>query len=143
MTRCYIGLGSNLNVPRRQLVLALRSISALPHTVLKKQSKVYVTAPWGLKSQPIFCNMVAELETTLMPLNLLHHLQLIEQAQLRVRKRHWGPRTIDLDILLYGSTNIKTPALTIPHPYLLEREFVLQPLAEIRIELQNLNNSLP
>lgn len=135
MTLCYIGLGSNLNNPRRQLILSIRALKSLPRTTVKKKSKVYITEPWGVAAQPVFYNMVVAIETTLNPIQLLAGLHDIEQTQLRIRKRHWGPRTLDLDILLYGSRTIKTHDLTIPHPYLLERDFVLEPLLEIAPEV--------
>ena len=135
MNICYIGLGGNLNVPRRQLILAVRGLSALPRTIINKKSRVYCSPPWGFTAQPGFCNMVVELNTSLAPEKLLEYLQLIEHNQLRTRKIKWGPRTIDLDILLYGNLVINTSKLIIPHPHLLHRDFVLQPLKEIAPQL--------
>lgn len=136
MTRVYIGLGSNLDNPHSQLANALRALTQLPDTTMVATSTLYQSAPVGPSGQPDYLNAVVALETTLEPLPLLDHLQTIETAQGRVRKEHWGARTLDLDILLFGNEIINNPRLTIPHPYLTERNFVLYPLADISPDLQ-------
>ncbi|ADJ27705.1 2-amino-4-hydroxy-6-hydroxymethyldihydropteridine diphosphokinase [Nitrosococcus watsonii] len=131
MIRAYIGLGSNLNQPRRQVGQALTELAALPQTKCVGHSKFYRSAPLGPQDQPDYINAVAALDTVLEPYDLLARLQTIEQSHHRVRKRHWGERTLDLDLLLYGDLEIATERLTIPHASLHERAFVLYPLAEI------------
>lgn len=131
MICCYVGLGSNLRSPRRQLAHAIKALARLPQTALLRQSSVYLSEPWGLHAQPMYCNSVVELSTRLPPHTLLKHLQAIETAQGRVRKKPWGPRTLDLDMLLYGTQTLQTPTLTLPHKHLLTRDFVILPLLEI------------
>ncbi|HEX7047099.1 MAG TPA: 2-amino-4-hydroxy-6-hydroxymethyldihydropteridine diphosphokinase [Gammaproteobacteria bacterium] len=133
--RVFLGLGSNLDEPARQLDLAFAALSALENTRLLARSPVYRSRPMGPQDQPDFLNAVAELETGLAPEDLLDRLQAIEQAQGRVRERRWGPRTLDIDILLYGDEKISTSRLIVPHPGLPERAFVLYPLAELAPEL--------
>ncbi len=128
----YIGLGSNLNNPSVQLHLALRALSILPSTRLQKVSKFYRTRPLGRAWQPGYLNAVAQLKTGLQPLALLDRLQAIELHQGRVRSGYrWGPRTLDLDILLYGDHQVAHPRLKIPHYDLSNRDFVVLPLLEI------------
>lgn len=127
----YIGLGSNLDDPRRQVEQALDELTQLPATRLTGQSRLYQSHPQGPADQPDFINAAARLETTLAPLALLDALQAIEQAHHRVRERHWGPRTLDLDLLLYGQEVIDQPRLQVPHPEMTRRPFVLYPLADI------------
>ncbi|WP_417535004.1 2-amino-4-hydroxy-6-hydroxymethyldihydropteridine diphosphokinase [Marinobacterium stanieri] len=134
--RAYIGLGSNLDNPLRQVQDALKELQQLPQTKLVAQSSVYRSDPVGPAGQPDYINAVAALETELAPELLLDALQAIEQAHQRVRKIHWGPRTLDLDILLYNNQVIETERLIVPHAWMLERNFVLWPLAEIAPELQ-------
>ncbi len=131
MNVCYLGLGSNQKSPERQLRQAIRAIRALRATSLTKVSRFYWTKAWGLQGQQDFCNAVVEITTTLAPMQLLRACQKIEKQQGRVRKKRWGPRVIDIDILTYGSQRIKANNLTIPHPYITSRDFVLQPLAEV------------
>lgn len=131
MVHAYIGLGSNLNQPRQQVEAALKELDALPKTCCIARSRLYRSAPMGPQDQPDYINAVAVLNTALNPHRLLTELQAIEQRHNRVRKRRWGERTLDLDLLLYGDLKIATVALTIPHPGLQERAFVLYPLAEI------------
>lgn len=136
MVRTYIGLGSNLNDPMDQIQRALIALQNLPNTKFVKASKLYETKPLGPQNQPNFINAVAELETNLSPEELLTELQAIEQQQGRKRTdERWGPRTLDLDIILYGDLVLNTPTLTIPHPGLPEREFWLVPLRELLSEL--------
>jgi 2-amino-4-hydroxy-6-hydroxymethyldihydropteridine diphosphokinase len=131
MTPAYVGLGSNLQQPLLQLRRALIAIAQLPSSQLVRVSSVYHSAAVGPGEQPDYLNAVLQLDTTLQPGELLAALQAIEQAQGRVRTIHWGARTLDLDILLYGDRQIATASLTIPHPELQRRNFVLYPLAEI------------
>ncbi len=132
----YIALGSNVGCKRDNMAQAVQLIADLPATQVVKSSSLYETAPWGKTDQDEFLNQVIEIETALQPEELLHELQNIEIKMGRQRKEKWGPRLIDLDILLYGNEVIDDPQLTIPHPYLRERLFVLVPLAEIGAELQ-------
>lgn len=132
MERAYIGLGSNLAEPRQQLNCALMAFEALPESHLTAVSSLYASDPLGPADQPRYNNAVVALDTRLTPLQLLDALQAIEQAQGRERKaERWGPRTLDLDILLFGERLIDEPRLTIPHYHLHARAFVLYPLAEI------------
>jgi len=136
MTRTYIGIGSNLQDPIAQVQQALLALSAIPETRLLAQSRLYRSAPMGPQDQPSFINAVVELETRLSALKLLQHLQAIEQAQGRTRDGvRWGPRTLDLDLLLFGEEVISQPDLQVPHPGLHERNFVLYPLHDIAPEL--------
>lgn len=132
--RAYIGLGSNLENPRNQVITALDELNQLPHCRLVVASKLYQSEPLG-PPQPDFINAVAALETTLSPLELLDQLQELEQRHQRVRREHWGPRTLDLDLLLYGDRRVDHPRLQVPHPELTKRNFVLYPLAELAPEL--------
>lgn len=127
----YIGLGSNLDNPVQQLKTALNELSRLPGTRLLQASSLYSSKPVGPQDQPDFVNAVACLETTLEPLTLLDQLQALEQAHRRIRERHWGPRTLDLDLLLYDDQQISHPRLTVPHSQMHLRGFVLLPLVEI------------
>jgi 2-amino-4-hydroxy-6-hydroxymethyldihydropteridine diphosphokinase len=132
MTVAYVGLGSNLAEPRKQIETALRTLARLPHTALIAQSRLYATEPWGHRDQPPFVNAVAKLDTQLSARDLLDGLLAIERRAGRERNGdRWGPRILDLDILLYGDARIDEPALHIPHPRLHERAFALVPLAEI------------
>lgn len=126
----YIGLGSNLDGPRAHVTRALQELAALPLTYLAEHSSLYASAPVGPQDQPDFINAVACVFTRLSPLALLDQLQALEQRHRRVRQRHWGPRTLDLDLLLYANLEWQTPRLTLPHPAMRERAFVLVPLAE-------------
>jgi 2-amino-4-hydroxy-6-hydroxymethyldihydropteridine diphosphokinase len=128
----YIGLGSNLDEPLQQVKSALIELARLPETRCVQHSSLYRTAPVGPPDQPDFINAVAKLETGLGPESLLDALQRIEQNHLRVRQGpRWGPRTLDLDLLLYGTHQLATARLQIPHPHLTQRAFVLLPLAEV------------
>ncbi|WP_432697490.1 2-amino-4-hydroxy-6-hydroxymethyldihydropteridine diphosphokinase [Marinobacterium sp. YM272] len=133
--RCYIGLGSNLNDPQAQVREALEQLAALADCELVAASSLYRSDPVGPQDQPDFINAVAELHTTLDAETLLDQLQALEQSHHRVRERYWGPRTLDLDILLYGNEQIDTERLCVPHRFMRERGFVLWPLAEIAPEL--------
>lgn len=135
LERAFVGLGSNLDDPQRQLELAFDALSGIDGTRLVARSSLYRSRPVGPQDQPDFLNAVAELETRLAPEALLDRLQAIETAQGRVRERFWGPRTLDLDLLLYGGERISTPRLAVPHPGLPLRAFVLYPLAELAPDL--------
>ncbi|MDN5849713.1 MAG: 2-amino-4-hydroxy-6-hydroxymethyldihydropteridine diphosphokinase [Nitrococcus sp.] len=134
--RVFIGVGSNLASPVMQVRQALHSLIRLPFTRLQAQSSLYRNPPMGPAWQPDFVNAVAELRTDLTPRALLAALQRIESRQGRNRNRlRWGPRTLDLDILLWGARRLKLPGLTVPHPGIANRAFVLYPLAELAPEL--------
>jgi len=136
MQNVYIGLGSNLADPRAQVDRALSALGDLPQTRLLRRSRLYRSDPWGRPEQPEFVNAVAGLQTGLKPRELLDALLAIERGAGRVRDAtRWGPRVLDLDILVYGDQIIDEPGLHIPHPHLHERAFVLLPLAEIAPEL--------
>lgn len=135
MVPAYIGLGSNLEAPLDQVKRAFDELGTLPHTRLIARSALYQSRAIG-PEQPDYINAVARIETGLTSLDLLDALQALEQAHRRVRLQHWGPRTLDLDLLLYGDETIQHPRLTVPHPYLAQRAFVLYPLADIDPNLQ-------
>jgi 2-amino-4-hydroxy-6-hydroxymethyldihydropteridine diphosphokinase len=128
--RAFVGLGGNLGDARATLASALRSLQALPHSRLRRCSSWYQSAPVQA-SGPDFVNAVAELDTTLAPHALLAGLRSIEHGHGRERSHRNAPRTLDLDLLLYGDLCIESPELTVPHPRLHERAFVLAPLAEL------------
>ncbi len=131
MRRAYIGIGSNLHSPEQQLQRAARALDALPHSRLLCISPQYRN-PALTASQPEYLNAVAALDSTLSPQTLLCALQDIERRQGRVRNTgHWAPRTLDLDLLLYGELCIDTPELQLPHPRMLQRDFVLYPLFDL------------
>ena len=131
MTVVYIGLGSNLDGPANQISTAFEELSGLPDTKLLAKSSMYRSPPLGPADQPDFINAVVKLETTLPANIILERLQEIEQQHGRQRDAHWGPRTLDLDMLLYGNIKISEQTLTIPHPEMGSRHFVLYPLMEI------------
>ncbi|KTD11136.1 2-amino-4-hydroxy-6- hydroxymethyldihydropteridine pyrophosphokinase [Legionella gratiana] len=135
MNICYLGLGSNQKSPERQLRKAIQSIKTLRLTAVTKISSFYWSKAWGLKSQQNFCNAVIEISTLLSPLQLLNACQKIEKKQGRIRKKRWGPRVIDIDILYYENRVIQSKKLMIPHPYIQLRDFVLIPLNEINPKL--------
>lgn len=130
MHTAYIGIGSNLGNREENCELAIKLLIKNGITVTKRSSMLE-TEPWGVKEQPNFINMALEIETSLKPDELLHFLKNIEIEVGRLPTAHWGPRVIDLDILLYDDIVLKTSELEIPHPGISEREFVLKPLAEI------------
>ncbi|WP_016915935.1 MULTISPECIES: 2-amino-4-hydroxy-6-hydroxymethyldihydropteridine diphosphokinase [Halomonadaceae] len=134
--RAYIGLGSNLDDPKGQLIRALEALAELPLCQMQGHSSLYATPPIGPQDQPDFINAVACLETRLSPLALLDQLQALEQRHRRRRLRHWGARTLDLDLLLYGSQHCQWPRLTVPHAQMHLRAFVLVPLAELASTLE-------
>ncbi len=164
--RAWIGLGSNLCSPHQQIIDALAELDQLPLSRLVVSSSRYVSRPVGPQDQPDFVNAVAELQTRLSPLALLDQLQALEQRHRRVRQRHWGPRTLDLDLLLFQTPSREAspaekvsgedqplleqslvhssyidqcwqhPRLTLPHLHMYQRAFVMLPLAEIAPELE-------
>lgn len=137
MARVYIGLGSNLAEPRRQLEAALAALDRLPHCRLVAVSSLYASDPLGPPDQPRYVNAAAALDCELAPLELLDALQAIEREQGRERKaERWGPRTLDLDVLLYGDLQLDEERLTVPHYHMHARAFVLYPLAEIAPDLR-------
>lgn len=135
LTDAFIGLGSNLENPVAQLAGAIAELAALPDTQLVAQSPFYRSKPVGPQDQPDFINGCVWLQTALDPLDLLDQLQAIEQAHGRERLQHWGPRTLDLDMLLFGDRVIDLPRLQVPHPELPNRDFVLRPLLDLEPQL--------
>ena len=136
METVYIALGSNLADPLNQVESALLALKQLPDTRFIQCSRFYRTKPLGPQDQPDYLNAVVELKTRLQPEQLLDFTQAIELKHGRVRKaERWGPRTLDLDILLFGQQTINTSRLTIPHYDMKNREFMLYPLAEIAPDL--------
>jgi 2-amino-4-hydroxy-6-hydroxymethyldihydropteridine diphosphokinase len=133
--RVYVGLGSNLADPAEQLRNALKALARLPDTTPAGVSSFYVSDSL-LPGQPRFTNAVAALDTSLTPLALLDALQRIELDQGRERHERWGPRTLDLDILLFGERVIDEPRLKVPHYHMHARAFVLYPLAELAPDLR-------
>ena len=131
MTPAYIGVGSNLEDPRAQVASALDELAALPRSRLVARSSLYRSAPLGYEAQPEFINAVARVDTELAPLELLAGLQTIEAEHGRRRSFANAPRSLDLDLLLFGEERISQPQLTVPHPRMHERAFVLLPLIEI------------
>lgn len=132
--RAFVGLGANLGHRAATIAHAVDAIAALPHTQLVRQSSIYRSAPLDAAG-PDYLNAVVELATGLAPEALLARLQAIESAAGRERPYRNAPRTLDLDLLLYGERRVATPTLTVPHPRMGDRAFVLQPLAEIAPEL--------
>ena len=127
----YIGLGSNLDDPIAQIKTTLHDLATSAHCQLQQQSSLYASAPMGPQDQPDYVNAVAHITTSLEALALLDLLQSIELAHHRKREKRWGPRTLDLDLLLFGNQTIDHPRLQVPHVGLTERNFVLYPLSEI------------
>jgi 2-amino-4-hydroxy-6-hydroxymethyldihydropteridine diphosphokinase len=135
--RCYIGLGSNLDDPVLQVRRGLAALTTLPDTELLRPSSLYRSPPMGPPDQPEYVNAVCALATRLPAPRLLAHLQDLEARHGRVRgPLRWGPRILDLDLLLYGEARIDEPGLTVPHPGLRERAFVLHPLIEIAPDVE-------
>ena len=137
--RCYLGLGGNLanelGAPTDHINSAFAAMKAHPDIVHARLSSLYTSKPMGPQDQPDFINAVVEIDTTLTPLSLLAFCQQLEQQAERVRLRHWGERSLDVDVLLIDDEKIDLPTLTVPHPGLFERNFVLVPLAELNPKL--------
>lgn len=131
MTTAYVGIGSNLDGPRARVLAAIDALRTLPDTRLEAHSRLYRSAPLDAPGQPDYVNAVAALDTGLSAAQLLEALQAIEARHGRERPYRNAPRTLDLDLLLYGETALSSPALTLPHPRLHERAFVLRPLLEL------------
>jgi 2-amino-4-hydroxy-6-hydroxymethyldihydropteridine diphosphokinase len=127
----YIGLGSNLGQPYLQIKNAIAALDSLANTKVLKNSGYFESKPMGPEDQPDFVNAVVEIETTMEATELLKKCQLIETQQGRIKLRHWGERTIDLDVLLYADQQIKTEDLTVPHPGICQRDFVYKPLLKL------------
>jgi len=137
VTRVYLAIGSNLASPLEQVNAALAALADIPESQLVAVSDFYRTPPLGPQDQPDYLNAAVALETTLAPEALLDHTQRIELQQGRERKAHrWGPRTLDLDIMLFGEQHIHTPRLTVPHYDMKNRAFMLLPLAQIAPDLR-------
>jgi 2-amino-4-hydroxy-6-hydroxymethyldihydropteridine diphosphokinase len=137
MTQAFVALGSNLQDPASQVRTALIELAELPQTRLVRQSPLYRSDPMGPPDQPDYINAVAELDTELTAVELLQELQNLEHAHGRVRDgERWGPRILDLDLLLYGDAQINTETLTVPHPGIAQRVFVLYPLQDIAPNLR-------
>ena len=131
MAVVYLGLGSNLNEPLQQLATALHALAAMQDTSILKVSKIYQSEPQEVEAQPDFYNQVVKIKTKLTPKALLRAIHEIEDEQGRVREECYGPRTLDIDILLYGDLLLETEDLMIPHPKLEQRLFFLKPLHEV------------
>jgi 2-amino-4-hydroxy-6-hydroxymethyldihydropteridine diphosphokinase len=132
MTIVYIGLGSNMESPKQQIKSAIKSIAEIPEIQVLKASSLYKSKPVGpQQGQNDYINAVIKIETEFMPLELLDCMQDIENQHGRIRKERWGPRILDLDILIFGKEIIQDKKLTIPHSEIEKRPFVLVPLAEI------------
>lgn len=136
MARAFIALGSNLQEPLKQVSTALDEIDSIENTRLIRHSSLYVTKPLGYENQPNFINAVAEVETRLDPAELLHGLFAIENSHGRERPFPNAPRVLDLDLLLYDDITMRSDELTLPHPRMHERGFVMLPLAEIAPDLK-------
>lgn len=129
--KAFVALGSNQENPVNQLITAFDEISKLTKTTLIAKSHLYQSLPMGPQDQPNFINAIVLIETELQPHELLTELQSLEQKHHRVRKIHWGPRTLDLDIIFYDNEKINTDRLTVPHPGFAVRSFVLKPMQDI------------
>lgn len=135
MAKFALGLGANLGNRHGAISFALQKLGAHPRIQLLAKAHLYETPPWGKKNQPTFLNTCAMVETSLSPIALLKFCQTIEGRLGRVRREHWGARTLDIDILWWSGRPLRTRDLTVPHPYLTKRAFALIPLSEIFPEL--------
>ena len=131
-----IGLGSNMGEREQNLQQALGMLEADSSIRIEKISSIYETAPFGVRDQDDFLNMVVAVETELSPENLLQKCLGVENAMGRVRSRHWGPRIIDLDLLFYDAVQMQTNNLTLPHPGIGQRAFVLIPMRDVAMDTQ-------
>ena len=136
--RAYVGLGGNVGDVETTLMEAMWALDSMPQTSIRAQSRMYRTPPWGNTRQPPFVNAVVELQTRMVPRVLLNKLLEIEArfGRDRSESEKWGPRELDLDLLVYGEEQMDEPGLHLPHPRLRERAFVLVPLAEIAPKLE-------
>ncbi len=135
MTRVFVSLGSNLGDREQNIRTAVKELGQVQGVQVRRLSRIRETAPVGKTDQPLFLNAVVEIESVLDPEALLDHLMEIERRLGRVRDERWGPRSIDLDLLLYGEERRDGDRLTLPHPRMRERRFVLEPLAELAPDL--------
>lgn len=133
--RAFLSLGGNLGDPAKSMAAALHMLDASGNTRVVAVSSLHRTPPWGKIDQPDFLNVTAEVATSLAPLELLELCLEVERRLKRVRVERWGPRLIDIDVLLLGNSNVSDVGLEIPHPRMLDRAFVMVPLAEIAPEL--------
>ena len=131
MNQVYLGIGSNKNHPYFRIYTVLKQINRIKSTNIVKKSSLYITKPLGPQAQPNFINSVIEIRTNLKPMELLDQLQNLERLHNRKKTKRWGPRSMDIDILIYNNLIMNTDKLTIPHPGLKHRDFVLIPLYEI------------
>lgn len=134
--RAWLGLGGNIGDPAAAMAAALRALDSDPRIQLVAVSSLYRTPPWGMADQPDFLNAVAAVDTKLSARQLLNICLDIEKSLKRVRQERWGPRLIDLDILVFGEQRLDEDGLQVPHPRMLERAFVLLPLAEITADME-------
>lgn len=132
----YIGLGSNLEQPHQQIKKAIQSLHELDAITVIRNAGYFESKPMGPDNQPDYVNTVVELETTLSATELLNQCQQIESKQGRVKTRHWGERTIDLDVLLYGKEQINLENLIVPHVGLCQRDFVFKPLLKLNKNIE-------
>lgn len=136
MKLAYLSLGSNIGDKKKYLYDAIKLLDGYKGIRIVKLSSLYETSPWGYTEQDLFMNLVVLIETSLSPVELLDCCQFIEKELGRVRLIKWGPRVIDVDILLFEDETINTERLTIPHPFMTERDFVMIPLCEIAKDLK-------
>lgn len=143
MSIAFVGIGTNMGDRLSNIKKAIEALNLLPNTKIESVSNIYETEPWGFKEQDNFLNGVIKLNTKLSPTALLGGLLGIEAAMGRVRRIKNGPRILDLDLLIYDNVTLNTPELILPHPFILEREFVLKPLVELNddeVYITALNN---
>jgi 2-amino-4-hydroxy-6-hydroxymethyldihydropteridine diphosphokinase len=131
----FLGVGGNIGDPRATMAAALAMLATDPEITVEAVSSLYSTPPWGITDQPDFLNAAAEVRTSLAPRALLERCLATEQDLQRVRDVRWGPRSVDLDVLIYGDLEIDEPGLELPHPRMMDRAFVLVPLLEIAPDL--------
>jgi 2-amino-4-hydroxy-6-hydroxymethyldihydropteridine diphosphokinase len=131
LTQAVLGLGGNIGDTRTLMAQALKELASTPGIALNAVSALYETPPWGKTDQPPFLNAAALIETTLSPRDLLDAILEVERKLGRHRAERWGPRTVDIDILLFGEDAVDEPGLKIPHPHLHERAFALRPLVDV------------
>lgn len=141
MEDVFLGLGGNIGAPDKAMRAALTALDRRSDTTIVEVSSLYRTPPWGMADQPDFLNAVAHIRTALEPRKLLAVCLEIERTLKRVRTLRWGPRSIDMDILIFGARIIEEEGLSVPHPRMAERAFVLAPLAEIAPEIDVLGQS--
>ena len=136
MVMAYIGLGSNMDDPVARIASAVLAIKQFPGTTLLRYSSCYCSKPVGPQGQPDYINAVAQVDTRLTAEQMLGYMQAVENQQGRVRTERWGPRTLDLDLLLFDDLVLQSATLTVPHPEMHKREFVLYPLFEIAPDIE-------